>query len=52
MKHNNIGSPRSEYERIDKNLRTLTKIMWIISGLSFITMFLSIACAVIVILLR
>ena len=42
----------STYEQIDKQLQTLTKILWCMAGASFVIMCLSIAVAVIVILTR
>ena len=47
MKSHNTNST---YEQIDKQLKTLTKILWCMAGASVIVMYLSITVAVIVIL--
>ena len=49
MKPHNTNST---YEQIDKQLQTLTKILWCMVGASFMLMCLSITVAVIVILTR
>ena len=42
----------SEFNRIDRRLRLLTKIFWGIAGASMVVMFFSVVVATLVILMR